>query len=149
MIADSFKISPSINTGYKRHYDNISEVSSADTIMSAKKICLDRDNSNTNLSEYSIKDKKSSSSEFNNPRRWNTEEDERLLQAVKLFGEIDWKLNSDFVGTRDNGKTIIIHLHNYTIFFILFLLFFHDMVSNFDDVCKLHIKFSTMILWLT
>jgi len=36
------------------------------------------------------------------PRKWLMDEDDRLSVAVKTFGESDWKINSEYVGTRDN-----------------------------------------------
>ena len=38
-------------------------------------------------------------------KRWSKEEDERLKNAINLFGETSWKTVSDYVETRDNSKS--------------------------------------------
>lgn len=89
--------------------DSISEASSnQSSTISAKKICLaenekTKNDKDDNDSSNLLKDANNDGLSSAIPRRWTPEEDDRLLQAVKLFGEVDWKLNSDFVGTRDNG----------------------------------------------
>lgn len=37
-------------------------------------------------------------------QKWSPEEDERLMAAVKEFGEKNWKKVAELVGTRDAGK---------------------------------------------
>jgi hypothetical protein len=59
------------------------------------------------------------SSNVGQPRRWTVDEDDRLVQAVKMFGETDWKINSDFVGTRDNGKSAILARNPHALLMIL------------------------------
>lgn len=94
--------------GTKRSIDSSSDISSnQSSTVSAKKICLAENvkpmkaKDTIDLSSQ-VKDIHSDNGSTAIPRRWTPEEDDRLLQAVKLFGEVDWKLNSDFVGTRDN-----------------------------------------------
>ena len=39
--------------------------------------------------------------------KWSQEEDEKLRQAINLFGEFSWRTVSDYVGSRDNSKLYI------------------------------------------
>eukprot|EP01035_Chromulina_nebulosa_P018766 gene18766-24533_t len=40
------------------------------------------------------------------PRKWTTEEDNRLREAISLYGELNWRVIANFVGTRDNVQCL-------------------------------------------
>ena len=42
--------------------------------------------------------------------RWTQLEDDKLKQAVEIYGDNCWKTISDYVGTRDNSKSALLYI---------------------------------------
>ena len=61
----------------------------------------------TNSAEFNDSMKRICMEHRINYNRWTKSEDERLQVAINIFGEENWRIISDYVGTRDNSKLIL------------------------------------------